>query len=382
MWWSMHRSVFLQRIEHCYRVSNIVAILGPRQCGKTTLARYYFKNQQGASANYFDLEDPTDLLRLSDPVLALDSLQGLIVIDEVQRLPDLFPVLRVLIDKPDLRQKYLILGSASRELIKQSSESLAGRISYIELTPFMASEVDNLEQLWLRGGFPLSYLAHNDEDSMQWRKDYVRTYLEQDIPNLGINIAPEKLRRFWMMLCHYHGQLFNASEMANAMDISHPTAQRYLDILSGTFMVRQLSPWYENISKRQVKSKKIYLRDSGILHALLNVPDKNDLLLNPRIGASWEGFALESVIQYLKVDPYDCYFWAVHNSAELDLLIVQGSHRLGFEFKFSKTPKITASMRTAMADLNLERITVIYPGDKTIYLDKNIVCVGLEEFLK
>ena len=378
----MDRELFLLKVEAAYQVNKVVAILGPRQCGKTTLARHYFQKNNGDRVNYFDLEDPIDLLRLSDPMLALRPLRGLIVIDEVQRHPELFPILRVLVDDTDLEQQYLILGSASRELIKQSSESLAGRISYLELTPFMANEVGDLDKLWLRGGFPVSYLASEENASMQWRKDYIRTYLEQDIPNLGINIEAEKLRRFWMILSHYHGQLFNASEIANAMDISHPTAQRYLDILTGTFMVRQLAPWYENIAKRQVKSKKIYLRDSGILHALLNINNKKELLVHPKIGASWEGFALESVIQGLNVDRYDCYFWAIHNQAELDLLIVQGSKRLGFEFKFSQVPKVTTSMQIAIKELQLDILTVIYPGDKTFYLQANIICMGLQEFIK
>lgn len=378
---NMKRIEYLSEIETGFRSAKIVAILGPRQCGKTTLAREYFKNNQGQKQNYFDLENPIDLSRLIDPMLGLSELSGLIVIDEIQRLPDLFPILRVLADRDNPHQQFLILGSASRELIRQSSESLAGRIHYMELTPFSFEEVDHFNTLWLRGGFPLSYLATNDFDSMRWRQDYIRTFLEQDIPNLGINIPAQNLRRFWMMLAHYHGQIFNASEIGNSLDLSHPTVQRYLDILTGTFMMRQLNPWYENISKRQVKSKKVYFRDSGIFHALLNIPDYESLLGNPKIGASWEGFALESVIRHLKVDARDCYFWATHNQTELDLLIVQGMKRYGFEFKFTKNPTLTKSMQISLADLNLEELTVIYPGDMNFQLNKKIICKGLIEFL-
>jgi predicted AAA+ superfamily ATPase len=377
----MQRLIYLDRIKKAFKTSKVVAILGPRQCGKTTLARQYFQLHQGRPENYFDLEDPTDLLRLKDPLLGLSELEGLIVIDEIQRLQDLFTVLRVLVDKKNKNQQYLILGSASRELIKQSAESLAGRIHYMELTPFSYEEVDHINQLWIRGGFPLSYLANTEEESLQWRKDYVRTFLEQDIPNLGIKIPATNLRRFWMMLAHYHGQLLNASELGNALDISHHTVKNYLDILTGTFMVRQLMPWHENIAKRQVKSKKIYFRDSGIFHTLLGVTDHANLLVNPKIGASWEGFALEAVIRHLGVDQFDCYFWGVHGQAELDLLIFYQGKRLGFEFKFTKTPTYTKSMQTAFTDLKLDQLIVIYPGNKEIKLQKNISCYGLEQYL-
>lgn len=378
----MLRSAWLTRIETAFRTSKVVALLGPRQCGKTTLARQYFKDHHGKKEHYFDLERSTDLLRLQDPLLALESLTGLVVIDEVQRFPDLFPTIRVLVDQEESQSRYLILGSASRELIKQSSESLAGRIHYIELTPFSYQETDHLDRLWLRGGFPLSYLADNEKDSMRWRQDYIKTFLEQDIPNLGIKIPPENLRRFWMMLTHYHAQIFNASELGNALDHSHHTIQKYVDILSGTFMIRQLYPWYENMAKRQVKSKKIYFRDSGIFHGLLNMTTQEDLMLTPKIGASWEGFALESVIRHLEVDAQDCYFWATHSQAELDLLVVQGTKRMGFEFKYTKTPKLTKSMSIAFEDLKLNQLIVIYPGDVKIRLTKNIFCLGLETFLQ
>lgn len=342
----------------------------------------YFKAEKGLKDHYFDLENPIDLARLHDPMLALEDMSGLIIIDEVQRFPNLFPLLRVLVDRENTHQQFLILGSASRELIRQSSESLAGRIHYLELTPFSYGEADELNRLWIRGGFPLSYLAKNDKDSMHWRHDYIRTFLEQDIPNLGIKIPAQSLRRFWMMLAHYHGQLFNASEIGNALDVSHNTAQKYLDILTGTFMMRQLHPWHENIAKRQVKSKKIYFRNSGIYHSLLQIPDYNSLRLNPKLGASWEGFALESVIRHLDVDAQDCYFWAVHAQAELDLLVIQGTRRIGFEFKFTKKPELTKSMKMAFELLKLDKLIVIYPGDIQIRLTQEIVCEGLVAFLQ
>ena len=378
----MQRLEYLHAIEQGFRTSKVVALLGPRQCGKTTLARQYFADRDGKSTHYFDLEDPTDLLRLRDPMLALEDLPGLIVIDEIQRYPELFPILRVLVDRSGPNQQYLILGSASRELIRQSSESLAGRIHYRELTPFTYGEVDDVQKIWLQGGFPPAYLAENLEDSVQWRKDYIKTYLEQDIPNLGLRLPPEQLRRFWMMLTHYHGQLFNASEIANAMDISRNTVQHYVDILTGTFMIRQLAPWYENLAKRQVKAKKIYFRDSGLFHSLLNTTSHEALLLHPKLGASWEGFALETVIRSLQVDQNTCYFWATHGGAELDLMIVQGDARLGFEFKFSKTPVLTKSMHIAMENLKLDTLTVIYPGDKTIPLSRQVRAIGLQNFIK
>lgn len=378
----MQREIYLKQLKQAFRYSPIVAILGPRQCGKTTLANEYFKASRAVPEHYFDLENPLDLLRLKEPMLALEALDGLIVIDEVQRLPELFPILRVLVDDKSIKRQFLILGSASRELIQQSSESLAGRIHYIELTPFSYSETPHLKKLWLRGGFPKSYLAKSQNDSYRWRRDYIRTFLEQDIPNLGIKIPPQNLRRFWMMLAHYHGQLFNASELGNSLDISFNTAKKYLDILSGTFMIRQLTPWYENIAKRQVKSKKIYFRDSGIYHSLLSINTDRELLVNPKLGASWEGFALESIIRHLNIDQQDCYFWATHNQAELDLLIVKGNKRIGFEFKHSKAPALTRSMKIASEELKLDKLTVIYAGNKKFKLSSEIDCMPLEDFLK
>lgn len=293
----MQRAHSLNIIKKCFSTHPVVAILGPRQCGKTTLAKMYAEPEITRShPNYFDLEDPIDLARLQNPQLALANLQGLIVIDEIQRLPNLFTNLRVLVDHPIQQQQFLILGSASRDLINQSAETLAGRIAYVELTPFSYHETKDIEQLWLRGGFPRSFLAKTDADSFSWRQFYISTYLEQDLPNLGIQIPAQSLRRFWSMLTHYHGNIFNASELGRSFGAADTTIRRYLDILTGTFMVRQLQPWQENLKKRQVKSPKIYIRDSGILHGLLDIEDQQQLSLHPKLGTSWEGFALEEVI--------------------------------------------------------------------------------------
>jgi predicted AAA+ superfamily ATPase len=387
------RNQKLEKITNGFQTSKIVAILGPRQCGKTTLARQYFASQQGKPEHYFDLEDPLDIQRMTDPMLALDQQSGFIVIDEMQLRPDLFPILRVLVDRATYPKQFLILGSASRDLVHKSSETLAGRIHYLELTPFNYEEIidtdkhpadlhQKIETLWLRGGFPLSYLAANALFSLQWRKDYIKTYLEQDIPKLGITIPAEKLRRFWIMLTHYHGQILNASKLANSMDLSHHTIQNYLDILTGTFMIRQLSAWHENIKKRQVKAKKIYFRDSGILHALSNIQEYSHLLTNPIIGASWEGFALEAIINAFKADPQDCYFWSTHTGAELDLLITMHNQKIGFEFKFTKNPKVTPSMLRALEDLTLEHLYVIYPGELEFSIHPKITFSGLTTSLQ
>lgn len=378
----MLRLKFNEQVSELLKINPIVAILGPRQCGKTTLARDYLTStQQLSRQNYFDLESTADSQRLQKPELALSNLSGLITIDEVQKAPELFTTLRVLVDRPNNSARFLILGSASTALIKQASESLAGRISYLELTPFNYSETKNLDRLWLRGGFPRSFLAENETTSNQWRLDYIRTFLEQDIPNLGIKIAPANLRRFWMMLAHYHANLCNASEIGRSLSLSHNTIKHYLDLLSGTFMIRQLSPWFENISKRQVKTPKIYFRDSGILHTLLGIESTENLLTNPKLGASWEGLALEEITRHLQVDYNDCYFWATHGQAELDLLIVKNGKKLGFEFKYTDRPQLTKSMQIAMHDLQLDNLTVIYPGDVTIELAPNIRAIGLLNFL-
>ncbi len=379
----MDRPKVTHRIEEAFRVHPVVALLGPRQCGKTTLARAYSKTQRrGETTTHFDLEDPNDLARLENPKLALQDLEGLIVIDEVQRRPDIFPVIRVLVDNPKWRKKarLLILGSASRDLIRQGSESLAGRIEFLELTPFTSKETGprNLQKLWLRGGFPPSFLATSNKASEAWRKSYVATYLERDIPALGFQIPPQALRRFWLMLTHYHGQTFNASEIGSSLGVADTTVRRYLDILSGTFMIRQLHGWVANIGKRQVKTPKIFFRDSGIFHSLLNAAGEKEIVNHPKLGASWEGFALEEVIRSRNAAPEEVYFWGTHNDAELDLLIMKDGRREGFEFKYSDRPAITKSMRIAFADLQLDQLNVVHPGSGKYPLDNKMNAVGLD----
>jgi uncharacterized protein len=377
------REHYLQEIEQNFRVHSVCAILGPRQVGKTTLARTFVQENMVGQARFFDLENPLDLARLDNPMLALSSEpEKLVVIDEVQMRPDLFPVIRVLVDEPSHKRKILILGSASRDLIKQSSETLAGRIGYIELSPFSLSETQSSEQLWLRGGFPLSYLALSEEDSLLWRQNYIKTFLERDIPNLGFNIPPLQLRRFWLMLVHYHGQVFNASEIAKSLGVSDHTTRRYLDILVGTFMIRELLPWFENIQKRQVRAPKIYFRDSGILHALLNIKDAVELDTYPRLGAFWEGFALEEVIRRYEAGPEESFFWATQADAELDLFITKHGKRLGFEFKYTDVPKITKSMHIALTDLKLDHLTIVYPGKETFQLAEKVTAQGLESLVE
>ncbi|MEK6734201.1 MAG: ATP-binding protein [Pseudomonadota bacterium] len=378
-----NRKYFIDKIELQFNVHRIVALLGPRQSGKTTVAKQYCQLIQNFNrANYFDLENPADLERLNNPILAFEYLNGMIVIDEVQRKPDLFQVLRYIHDQfPE--KKFLLLGSASRDLINKSSESLAGRIGYIEITPFLGCELEESSNynLWLRGGYPRSYLATNNKESYVWRREYIRTYIEQDIPNLleGINIG--NLRKFWMMIANYHGQTFNASEISNNLGIARTTVQKYLEILASTFMIRILEPWYENIGKRQVKSPKIYIRDSGIFHYLLGIQDIDSLLISQKLGASWEGFALEQIISFLEIDRYDSFFWTTHAKAELDLLILKNGKKLGFEFKYSDAPKLTPSMKIAIEDLKLDQLRVIYPGKISYNLDKNIKVISLNEFI-
>jgi predicted AAA+ superfamily ATPase len=376
----INREEYLTKIASQFKVHRIVTLLGPRQCGKTTLARQYI-GENFPKVNYFDLENLVDIERLANPRLSLEPLSGLIVIDEIQRKPDLFPYLRYLHDTmPD--KSWLLLGSPSKEIINQTSETLAGRIGYIEVTPFTTSETNNdTSTLWFRGGFPKSYLAIDDESSYLWLRDFVNTYAEKDIPSLGIKIAPENIRRFWRMVTHYHGQILNSNELASSLILSRPTIVSYIDILKETFMLRVLRPWHANISKRQVKSPKIYLRDSGIYHYLLGIRTKEDLLLSPKLGASWEGFALEQVIHHMDCDENDCYFWATHNNAELDLIIFKGNKAIGFEFKYQDAPKLTSSMRVALTDLDLSEIVVIYPGDKDYVLSDKVKVMGLRNFV-
>jgi uncharacterized protein len=375
----MERRKYLKNIELQFRAHPACAILGPRQVGKTTLAHMFLKQDSPENFHFFDLENPLDLARFENPMLALSRLTDkLIVIDEIQRSPELFPIIRVLIDDKSKKQKFLILGSASRDLIRQSSESLAGRIGYMELMPFSLDEVDHeSEVLWLRGGFPVSYLAQNDEDSFLWRQSYIATFLERDIPNLGFQIPPQQMRRFWLMLVHYHGQLFNASELGKSLGISDHMVRKYLDILAGTFMIRILLPWHENLEKRQIKSPKIYFRDSGILHALVGIRSRAEMDTYPKMGSFWEGFALEEIIRQTGASAEECYFWGTQSKAELDLLILKNGKRIGYEFKYSDAPKITPSMKIACEDLKLDHLYVVYPGTATFSLSEKITARGL-----
>lgn len=381
----MRRTVLQKRATDLLRQFRIVALLGPRQSGKTTLARQVASaiKDFAAERNYFDLEDPVHLDRLENPKLALEGLRGLVVIDEIQRRPELFPVLRVLADRPRTPARFLILGSASRDLIRQGSETLAGRIGFMEVTPFTLPEVGvaEVEKLWLRGGFPLSFLAASDADSAQWREFYIRTFLERDIPALGIQIPPTALRRFWMMLAHYHGQVFNASDLGRSLGVADTTARRYLDALVGTLMVRRLSPWFENIGKRQVKTPKTYFRDSGVLHRLAGVNTVAQLHTWPRLGASWEGFALEEILRLAEASEEEAYFWSVHSQGELDLMIVKEGRRLGYEFKYADSPKTTPACHMAMEHLKLDQLTLVCPGTATHELADGVRVRGLSRMI-
>jgi predicted AAA+ superfamily ATPase len=354
--------------------SRVVALIGPRQCGKTTLARTFVPPD---SVNYFDLEDPVSLARLEEPMTALRDLRDLVVIDEVQRRPDLFPLLRVLVDRDPLPAKFLILGSASPALLRQSSESLAGRLEIVTMSGFSLAEAgwEARTQHWLRGGLPLSFLAASEADSVAWRKNFVQTFLERDLPQFGIQIPAYTLLRFWTMLAHYHGQIWNASELARSLGVSQPTVRRYLDTLEGVFMVRQLQPWHANLKKRQVKSPKIYFRDSGLLHQLLGIGHERDLLMHPRLGASWEGYVVEETLKALRPD--GAFFWATHGGAELDLLLLKDGRKLGIECKRVDAPRLTRSMRSAVDDLGLERLLVVYPGERPYPLDERVMVVPL-----
>lgn len=355
----------------------VLAILGARQVGKTTLARQIVAGKRGPTT-YFDLEDPAHLARLAEPMMALRDLKGLVVIDEIHRKPDLFPIIRVLVDRQRSRQRFLILGSAGPDLLQQSSETLAGRIFYYELGGFSSEEVgiERSTRLWIRGGFPLSFLARSEKGSVEWRQAFIQTYLERDLPMMGVRIPSETLRRFWTMLAHYHGQMWNASDFARSFGVGDTTVRRHLDLLTSTFLIRQLKPWHESLKKRQVKSPKIYFSDTGLLHALLQLETTTDVHNHPKLGASWEGFALNTVTRHVGARPEECFFWATHTGAELDLLVVRGRTRFGFEFKRTETPSITRSMRSVIEDLRLKRLDVIHAGEHTYPLSGKIRAVA------
>jgi len=355
--------------------SRVVALIGPRQCGKTTLARQFVDVD---NLNYFDLEDPSSLARLSEPQTALNGLRGLVVIDEIQRRPELFPIIRVLADRTPLPARFLVLGSASPELLRQSSESLAGRIEIVAMAGLGIFEIaKNLyPRHWLRGGFPQSFLARTEADSLAWRKNFIHTFIERDLHQWGIGVPSAALMRFWSMLAHYHGQTWSAAEPARALGISEPTVRKYLDILSGIFMVRQLQPWHANLKKRQVKAPKIYFRDAGLLHLMLGIRSEKDLFTHPKYGASWEGYAIEETIKAL--EPDEAYYWATHGGAELDLLLVKDGKMIGIEYKRMDAPRLTSSMMIAMKDLNLSRLAVIYPGTKRYSIGDNVYAVPFD----
>ena len=351
----------LQRISLLLNEFPVVTLLGARQVGKSTLARQLVASRPDPST-WFDLENPVDLTRLADPGLELRPLRGLVVLDEIQRLPEVFPLLRVLADRPETPARFLVLGSASPELLRQTSETLAGRVAFHELDGFGLNEVDDVERLWLRGGFPRSYLAPSAPASRRWRDGFIRTFLARDVPELGSLVPSTTLHRFWTMLAHWHGQLWNGAELGRAFGVAHTTVRRYLDLLTSVFMVRQLQPWHENIAKRQVRSPKVFISDSGLLHALLGLTTREDVLSHPTVGASWEGFVVQQVIHLLGARPEQCYHWSTHSGAELDLLISAGNRRYGFEVKRSEAPRLTASMRTAFDTLGLERLDVVHAG--------------------
>jgi predicted AAA+ superfamily ATPase len=376
------RGLHARQITGLLKRFPVVAILGARQVGKTTLAASIAPTLSNRISR-FDLENPSDLARLADPMLALQEPKGLVVLDEVQRRPELFPVLRVLADRKPVRTRFLVLGSAAPDLLRQSSESLAGRIAYYELPGLAVREVgfEHADSLWVRGGFPKAFLARSDRASMEWRQAFIQTFLERDLPALGVNIAADTMRRFWSMLAHHHAQLWNASEIGRSFGVADTTVRNYLDKLTDALVVRQLKPWHENLGKRQVKSPKIFIRDSGLLHALLNLPTKRDIEGHPKLGASWEGFIIDQLVQQLGVSPEETYHWRTHQGAELDLLVVRGGLRLGFEVKRTVAPTLTPSMRLAMHDLKLKSLTVVHAGDQTFPLSEQVQAVAFRDVL-
>ncbi len=379
---TIRRPWFRSALERGLTRAPVTALLGPRQAGKTTLARWVA--DAAAERHYFDLEDPDDLRALENAKAVLAGLSGLVVIDEVQRRPDLFPVLRVLVDRPKSPARFLVLGSASPDLLRQTSETLAGRIEFVELSGFRLDEVGakHWRRLWLRGGFPRAYLAGSDADCFAWLKSFVQTYLERDLPQLGLSLAAPLLHRFWTMVAHFHGQIWNSSDVARSLGVSDQTTRRYLDVLSAAYLVRQLPPWFENVGKRQVKAPKVYVRDSGVLHRLLDITTAKSLVAHPKCGASWEGFAIEHILRHC--DEAQAYFWGTYSGAELDLLLIRGTRRVGFEMKWGDAPAVTKSMHIALEDLGLDSLAIVYPGDRRATLDKRIELLPLtmlDEFL-
>ena len=364
----------LQRIDEAFGVHTVAALLGPRQCGKTTLARILVERDGGA---FFDLESPVDRQRLAAPLTALERLRGLVVLDEIQRRPDLFELLRVLVDRVDNPARFLVLGSASPGLVRDVSETLAGRVGFVDLGGLSLAEVgaEHRDRLWSRGGFPRSFLAPDDRASFAWREAFVRTFLERDLPQLGISIPAEALRRFWTMVAHAHGQVWNATSLGRSLGASDHTVRRYLDVLAGAYVVRVLPPWFENLKKRQVKAPKVFVRDTGLLHVLLQLPDFDALTGHPKAGQSWEGFAVEQILD--RLETRDAYFWGTHAGAEIDLFIIHRGRRVGFEIKLADAPRVSRSMRTAIDDLRLDRLVVVVPSGPTYEIEERITVTAL-----
>lgn len=352
----------------------VVVLTGPRQCGKSTLAQELLTED---SPNYFDLEDPASLARLDEPRTALAPLVGLVVIDEVQRLPELFPLLRVLADRRPRRARFLILGSASGQLLRQNSESLAGRAEWIRIGGFTLAELPSRSAptLWRRGAFPRAHLARTEAESVAWRGEFIQALLERDLPQWGVRAPSVALQRFWTMLAHYHGQTWNAAEPARALGVNESTTRRYLDLLTDALMVRQLQPWHANLAKRQIRSPKIYVRDSGLLHSLLGIDSEKSLQSHPKVGASWEGFAVEQILALESHD--EAAFWGTHQGAEVDLILRRGDRLFGVECKRMDAPRMTPSIRIALDDLGLERVAIVHPGDRRYPLDPRVEAVPL-----
>jgi len=374
----IRRDYLLAALGTALQRSPAVALLGPRQTGKTTIARAI---AEAHHSRFFDLEDPADQAALQNPMLALGSLRGLVILDEVQRAPELFPVLRVLLDRPETPARFLLLGSASPNLVRGVTETLAGRVAFLEMQGFHLDEVgkSSFRALWEKGGFPRSYLAADSPESFYWRKDFIRTFIEKDFSTLGLGATPASLGRLWSMAAHYHGQILNASELGRSLGETNKTVQRHLEMLSAGFMVRLLPPWFENLGKRLVRSPKLFVRDSGLLHALLGITDESVLLGHPKLGASWEGFAMEQILARL---PYsEPYFWATQGGAELDLLLTLGGKRIGFEFKVQDAPGMTRSMASASMDLKLNHLFVVTPGHKGYRLSETAEVLPLNDLI-
>jgi uncharacterized protein len=372
----LERPHSLAALRRALKAAPVTALLGPRQCGKTTLAR---ELATGRATTWLDLENPADLARLAEPMLALERLRGLVVIDEVQRRPDIFPILRVLADRKPLPARFLVLGSAAPELLRQASESLAGRVAFVELGGFSVGEVGaaRMRRLWVRGGFPRSFLARTEGESLRWREDFIRTFLERDLAQLGMRVPAPTMRRFWLMIAHHAGGIWNASEIGRSLGDAHTTVRRHLDVLNAAMVVRVLQPWFANLGKRQVKSPKVYVRDSGLLHALLGIPGLDALEGHPKLGASWESFVIEQVLA--AAGDRDAYYWRTQAGAELDLLLQPDGKRIGIEVKYADAPTMTRSMAAALNDLGLERLIVVSPGQARYAIAPNAEVMPLAD---